>query len=381
MPVLYAPNTVHTAAGEEIGVLIWTPANALDKDDLIFAVQHMNVAIIRGIDSDRYMGSSAGIMLTYALERMGTIPSDAEALVYIGEYRSVDDSSALGGGASYRASYIQRLSESIEKAPNTSDVIKEVMNAAANYHVIYDCHGEFDAIIPKSAFTEANQNNGFPSYGGSGGLARRNDSRWSSELVFVGNLDECCDTKERADLIRAEVEMSAATDFIQEVIGERFARGRYVEDDKIPVEAQQVFDCICLGFMDFPLDSETYDAVKEKFEIAKQNAPWKMPINFLNVFYSPEIQDIDYQNRIGKYQQAYNLFMDSLLIWTKQLNEFGVPLDIRSWGKYLNDKENWNVENMKALGELLGVEQYIDALSKGVPIDALLCGSDIAQTH
>lgn len=208
---------------------------------------------------------------------------------------------------------------------------------------IYDMSGEHLSLVPTSAFS----------------LVHDDDERKISpvRVRFSGNLGEIACSRERALMIEDSVLDLYKIELVRHILTDVIA----VRDDLSRERAKQIFDCLLIGRVDFPLSTEE---VNEAFHVSG--------VPFIDVFRDVSFSDERRQSKLDEIKRADELAEAAVVLWDWSLRSFGVPFTIDDW-KVLREKgRRWNFQSMCAMAELIGFDMMLDALVDGVPLSDLI---------
>lgn len=207
---------------------------------------------------------------------------------------------------------------------------------------IYDMSGEHLSLVPASAFS----------------LVHDDESgRGPLRVRFSGSLGEIACSRERALMIEDNVLDMHKIELVRHILTDVIA----VRDDLSRERAKQIFDCLLIGRVPFPLSTEEVD---EAFHVSG--------VPFIDVFRDISLSDESRQSKLDEIKRADELAEAAVVLWDWSLRSFGVPFTIDDW-KALREKGRcWNFQSMCAMAELIGFDMMLDALIDGVPLSDLI---------
>lgn len=303
--------SVENVSGMEIPVL-----SATSVLDFEFERKYKNVGIVY-LDEGMHGGELVG-----ALSMMKLVPDSLDGIVVL-----------------------EKRAPSAEITPfmiDQRDIEKRLGKRLANgrAEVLYDISGEHDGIVPRGAFT----------------VRRDEDDRGPYRFRLIGELDNLTDS-DTAKKIRRDVLGAAKLDLVRHILTDRIS----VRDERNLVAAKTVFDCMLLGKTGFPLDEQ---------DVATYIGAASVP--YIEVFENVSMATQAEEAVLSAVRQADEWFMNSVPLWDYALARFQCPLTFSEWRLFREDELAWDYGNMLALGELVGVGDYIDTMLSGVPVEDIM---------
>lgn len=262
-----------------------------------------------------------GAALAGALSMLGSIPAGIDCVIFE-EYTDDDN---------YAPAWAQNKQS-----------LDDFMGSYPDIASIYDMSGERPSIVPASTFSL---------------ISDDEDRRGPMRLRFAGNLQNLACSGERADMIEEGVLDMARMELVRHILTDRIA----VRDDLSRSRAKQIFDCLVIGRVEFPLSEEEVDA-----------AFHASGIPFMDVFQDISFADGQRQAEHDAIRRADELAEAAVILWDWSLCSFGVPFTIAEWKALREKGRRWNLESMCAMAELIGFDMMLDSLLDGVPLSDLV---------
>lgn len=319
-------------------------------DDSVKRCKDQVVGIVRlpFTHSSRRNSESA---VTGALEIMGAIPDKTDVIVCMSRTPTQEEIENIPSLDATR----ERLKQKLANSDGEEGLMREIQKHAKEIFYIYDYKGEHDAYIPHNSFS-------FPP---AEEPDRQPPEFPARNVVFTGDLAKCCHDEKRVAAIETGIVHCAAIDFMSVMSFPTNMRSatyasRNLYGDKQVNDIHEVFNAFCMGYRDFPMDDALIERLRDEYE----RGPSKP---FLDVFYQSNSLNSKASEDLRRFMDAKNFFVSAVKVWDRCLSQFGVPLTVSHWER-ISHEEKWDIANMHKIGQLIGVEPYLRALSMGISV-------------